>query len=70
MEDLKWYTVTYRAPAEMVVWVLAKTPDDARMRAEEGQYDDATDIEFLKGRAYTMKVKRAPNYEPPDRSYY
>lgn len=59
----KWYAVTYRAEAEMTVMVLADTPDEARMRAEDGQYEDATDIAFLKGRPYTIKVRVAPTPE-------
>lgn len=62
----KWYTVTYRGTAEMTVWVLADTPDGARMRAEEGKYDEAADAEFVKGKPYTMKVRVAPDYAPPD----
>jgi hypothetical protein len=65
----EWFAVTFRAPAEMVVWVLADTPDEARMRAEDVQYEDATDVEFVKGRPYTMKVRRAPEYAPPLRDY-
>jgi hypothetical protein len=63
----KWYAVTYRGTAEMVVWVLADTPDEARMRAEEAEYDDASDVEFVKGKPYTMKVRLAPDYTPPER---
>jgi hypothetical protein len=63
----KWYTVTYRGPAEMVVWVLAETPEGARQRAEDGNYDDASDVEFIKGKPYTMKVMVAPTYVPPER---
>lgn len=62
----KWYAVTYRGTAEMTVWVLADTPDEARMRAEDVQYDDASDVEFVKGKPYTMKVRLAPTYAPPD----
>lgn len=53
----KWYDVTFRGTAQMTVRVLADTPDEARMRAEDGYYDDATDIEFVKGRPYTLKVR-------------
>jgi hypothetical protein len=62
----KWYTVTYRGTAEMEVWVLADTPENARQRAEDGNYDDATPVEFVRGKPYTMKVRIAPDYEPPD----
>ena len=62
----KWYTVTYRGTAEMTVWVLADTPDEARMRAEDAEYDDATQVEFVRGKRYTTKVRVAPNYAPPD----
>jgi len=64
---MKWYTVTWRGTAEMTAWVLAETPESARERAEDGNYDDASDIEFLKGKPYTMKVRLAPDYEPPER---
>jgi hypothetical protein len=53
----------------MTAWVLAETPEEARQRAEDGNYEDATDIEFLKGRPYTMKVRTAPDYNPPDLTY-
>lgn len=62
----KWYSVTFRCTAEMVVWVLADTPEEARMRAEDAEYDDATDIEFVKNKPYTMKVRLAPTYSPPE----
>lgn len=56
---MKWYTVTYRGTAEMTVWVLAETPENARQRAEDGDYDDASQVEFVKGKPYTMKVRIA-----------
>ena len=62
----KWYAVTYRSTAEMTVWVLADSPDEARIRAEDVQYDDASDVEFVRGKPYTMKVRLAPTYAPPD----
>jgi AcrR family transcriptional regulator len=49
--------------------VYANTPDEARMRAEDVQDEDATDVEFMKGKPYTMKVRRAPEYVPPLRDY-
>lgn len=58
MEE-KWYEVTYRAPAEMTVLVLASSPESARQRAEDGNYDDASQVEFLRGKPYTMKVRLA-----------
>jgi len=61
---MKWYSVTYRGTAEMQVWVLADTPEQARQRAEDGNYEDATQIEFVKGKPYTMKVRLAPEGEP------
>jgi hypothetical protein len=67
MSPPKWYSVTFRGTAEMVVWVLADTPDEARMRAEDVQYEDQTEVEFVKGKAYTMKVRRDPTYAPPER---
>ena len=60
----RWYTVTYRGAAEMVVRVLAETPEDARQRAEDGDYEDMTDIQFVRGAPYTTKVRLAP---APDR---
>jgi len=62
----KWYAVTYRGTAEMVVWVLANSPKQARMSAEEGNYDDASDVEFVRGKPYTMKVRLAPDHKPRD----
>lgn len=62
----KWYTVTYRAVAEMTVWVQADSPTAARQAAEDAEYDDQTQIEFVRGKPYTMKVKRAPDYKPPE----
>ena len=53
-----WYTITYRGTAEMTVRVLADSPEDARQRAEDGDYEDESDIQFLKGRPYTTKVRR------------
>lgn len=63
---MKWYTVTYRGTAEMVTWVLADTPEDARQRAEDGDYNDASQVEFVKDKPYTMKVRVAPEYIPDD----
>lgn len=67
MPERKWYSVTFRGTAEMTVWVEAESVADARRAAEEVEYDDATDVEFVKGRPYTMKAKLAPTYEPPER---
>ena len=61
-----WFAVTYRAPAEMTVWVRAKNKTQAKERAEDGQYDDATPVEFVRGRPYTMKVRWAPDFEPSE----
>lgn len=62
----KWYAVTYRGTAEMVVWVEAKSANDAKDMAELGQYDDATAVEFVKGKPYTMKARLAPDHVPGD----
>ncbi len=53
------WLVTYRGTAEMVVWVEADTVADAKRAAENGDYEDVSQIEFVKGRPYTMKVKPA-----------
>jgi hypothetical protein len=66
MTGTKWYTVTYRGTAEMTVWVLADTPDEARMRAEEAEYDEASPVEFVRGKPYTMKVRNAPDFQPEE----
>lgn len=58
---MKWYAVTFRAPAEMTVQVLADSPEAARQRAEDGNYEDLTDIAFVKGQPYTMKVRVLPD---------
>jgi len=65
----RWWAVTYRGTAEMVVWVQADSAADARRAAEAVEYDDASDVEFVKGRPYTMKARLAPDYEPPERSW-
>ena len=62
----KWYAATYRGTAEMTCWVQADSPTDARRAAEDVEYEDMTDVEFVKGRPYTMKVKPAPEYRPPE----
>lgn len=59
----KWYEVTFRGPAEMTVLVLAETPESARQRAEDGNYEDSSDVEFLKGKPYTMKIRVARDSE-------
>lgn len=56
---MKWYTVTFRGTAEMTVQVLADTPEEARQRAEDGNYEDSTDIEFVKWKPYTARVRWA-----------
>lgn len=60
----KWYAVTYRGTAEMVVWVQSDSPENARSAAENGDYEEASAVEFVKGKTYTMKVKLAPNHVP------
>jgi hypothetical protein len=62
----KWYAVTYRGTAEMVCWVEASTVSEAKEKAESGEYDDASDIEFVRGRPYTLKAKPAPDFTPSD----
>lgn len=62
----KWYAVTYRGTAEMTVWVKAESATDAKRAAEDVEYEDATPVEFVKGRPYTMKAKPAPDYLPPE----
>jgi hypothetical protein len=62
----QWYAVTFRAPAEMTVWVEAESATEAKRRADNVEYDDATPVEFVRGRPYTMKAKLAPTYHPPD----
>lgn len=56
---MKSYEVTFTAPAQLRVHVLAETPQEALLRAEEGNYEEADDsgIEFVKGRPYTTKVR-------------
>lgn len=53
----RWYTVTYRGTAEMVVRLLAETPEDARQRAEDGNYEEAADITWVPNEPYTVKVR-------------
>lgn len=62
---MKWYAVTFCAPAEMTVHVLAENPGDAQMRAEDGNYEEGTDsdIHFVKGKPYTTKVRLLPDPE-------
>lgn len=62
----KWWAVTFRGTAEMVVWVKAERADEAKARADAVLYEDATDVEFVKGRPYTLKAKPAPDYVPPE----
>lgn len=62
----EWWAVTYRGTAEMVVWIEASSPAEAKLKAEEFEYEDATDVEFVRGKPYTMKARRAPDYQPPD----
>lgn len=50
----------------MTCWVRAESPSDARRAAENVEYEDMTDVEFVKGKPYTMKVKRADDYSPPE----
>jgi hypothetical protein len=57
--EMKWYTVTWRGTAEMVVCVLANTPEDACQRAEDGYYEEVSEIEFLNGEPFTTKVRVA-----------
>jgi hypothetical protein len=66
MPERKWYTVTFRGTAEMVVWVEAESATEARQLADDAEYDDATDVEFVKGKPYTMKAKLALDYAPPE----
>lgn len=61
-----WYAVTYRATAEMTVWVQADSASEAKARAESVDYEDASPIEFVWGMPYTMKAKPAPDYKPPE----
>jgi len=67
MAEKKWWAVTYRGTAEMIVWVKAESATDAKAQAEDVQYDDATQVEFVKGRPYTMKARPAPDYTPEER---
>jgi hypothetical protein len=61
-----WWQVTYRGTAEMVVWVHAETRQDAFTAAEDGDYEEASPVEFVRGRPYTMKAQLAPDYTPGD----
>jgi len=63
----RWWQVTYRGTAEMTVWVQADDAADARAQAEACEYDDASDVEFVRDKPYTMKAKLAPDYTPPER---
>jgi hypothetical protein len=62
----QWFAVTYRGTAEMTVWVRAESASDAKAKAEDVQYEDATSVEFVKGKPYTMKAAPAPDYTPPE----
>lgn len=66
MPERKWYEVTFRGPATMTVWVEAESAADARRAADDAEYEDATAVEFVKGRPYTLKAKLAPDYSPPE----
>lgn len=66
----KWYSVTFRGTAEMMVWVEAESAAEARQLADDAEYDEATAVEFVKGRPYTMKARLAPNYEPPEKGWH
>lgn len=59
MNEDKWYEVIFRGTAEMKVLVLADSPESARQRAEDGNYEESSDIEFVRGKPYTMKVRLA-----------
>ena len=63
MTTREWWAVTFRAPAEMVVWVQADNAADAKRAAEEGEYDEATPIEFIK-KSYALKARRDPDFDP------
>ena len=65
--DTRWWSVTFRSTAEMTVWVQATDAADARRAADNVEYDDASDVEFVRGKPYTMKAKLAPTYKPPER---
>ena len=56
----RWYSVTYRGTAEMTVWVEADSAQAAKQKAEDGEYEHVTPIEFVKGRPYTMKTRKLP----------
>lgn len=66
MSESRWWAVTYRGTAEMVVWVQADSATEAKAAAERTEYDDATPVEFVKGKPYTMKAKPDPNHTPGD----
>lgn len=59
----KWYSVDFRGTAEMRVFVLASTPEEARQRAEDGNYESDADLAWVPGKPYTMKVRVVP--QPP-----
>jgi len=66
---MTWWAVTFRSQAEMTVWVEADSAAEAKRLADDTEYEDATDVEFVRGRPYTLKAKPAPTYTPPDRSW-
>jgi hypothetical protein len=63
---MTWYAVTYRGTAEMVVWVEAESATEAKAKAENVEYEDATQVEFVKGKPYTMKAKPDPDHKPTE----
>jgi hypothetical protein len=62
----RWWSVTYRGTAEMVVWVKAESAEDAKAAAENGNYEEATQIEWAENKRYTMRANLAPDYQPGD----
>lgn len=66
MPERGWWQVTYRSTAEMTVWVQAESAKEAKAKAENVEYDEATPVEFVRGRPFTMKAKPAPDFEPSE----